>query len=78
MTVMINSSGFNGIPAHANKQLLTGILKGEWGFKGFTVSDWEDVKYLTTRHKIAENYKLIPKKACILCRAFLAAKLFTA
>jgi beta-glucosidase len=57
MTVMINSSGFNGIPAHANKQLLTGILKEEWGFKGFTVSDWEDVKYLTTRHKIAENYK---------------------
>ncbi len=57
MTIMINSSGFNGIPAHANKQLLTGILKGEWGFKGLVVSDWEDVKYLTTRHKVAATYK---------------------
>ncbi len=57
MTVMINSSGFNGIPAHANKQLLTDILKGEMGFQGFTVSDWEDVKYLTTRHKVAATYK---------------------
>lgn len=57
LTVMINSSGFNGIPAHANKQLLTGILKGEMGFQGFTVSDWEDVKYLTTRHKVAATYK---------------------
>ncbi len=57
MTVMINSSGFNGIPAHANKSLLTGILKQEWGFKGFAVSDWEDVKYLTTRHRVAATYK---------------------
>ena len=57
MTVMINSSGFNGIPAHANKALLTGILKNEWGFQGFAVSDWEDVKYLHTRHKVAATYK---------------------
>ena len=57
MTIMINSAGFNGIPAHANKALLTGILKGEWGFKGLVVSDWEDVKYLTTRHKVAATYK---------------------
>ncbi len=57
MTVMINSAGFNGIPAHANKELLTGILKGEMGFQGLVVSDWEDVKYLTSRHKVAATYK---------------------
>ena len=57
MTVMINSAGFNGIPSHANKALITGILKSEWGFKGLVVSDWEDVKYLTTRHKVAATYK---------------------
>ncbi|MEO6758586.1 MAG: glycoside hydrolase family 3 C-terminal domain-containing protein, partial [Saprospiraceae bacterium] len=57
MTIMINSAGFNGIPAHANKQLLTGILKGEMGFQGLVVSDWEDVKYLTSRHKVAASYK---------------------
>ncbi len=63
MTVMINSSGFNGIPAHVNKQLLTDILKGEWKFQGFAVSDWEDVKYLTTRHKVAATYKEAVKMA---------------
>ena len=63
MTVMINSAGFNGIPAHANKQLLTGILKGEMGFQGLVVSDWEDVKYLTSRHKVAATYKEAVKMA---------------
>ena len=57
MSVMVNSSEFNGIPAHVNKQLLTDILKGELKFQGFAVSDWEDVKYLLTRHKVAATYK---------------------
>jgi len=57
MTIMVNSAGFNGIPAHANKELLTSILKGEMAFKGLVVSDWEDIKYLTTRHKVAATYK---------------------
>ena len=42
LTVMINSGEVNGIPGHANKHLLTTVLKEEWGFSGFTVSDWED------------------------------------
>ncbi|HIK86870.1 MAG TPA: beta-glucosidase, partial [Alphaproteobacteria bacterium] len=42
LTVMINSGEVNGIPGHANKYLLTDILKDKWGFSGFTVSDWED------------------------------------
>ncbi len=57
LTVMVNSGAFNGMPAHANKFLLTDILKGEMKFSGFTVSDWEDVKYLYSRHKIAKTYK---------------------
>ncbi len=57
LTAMINSGEFNGIPSHANKQLLTDILKGELGLKGFAVSDWEDVKYLFTRHHVAASYK---------------------
>ena len=39
---MINSGDVNGIPGHANYHLLTEVLKEEWGFDGFTVSDWED------------------------------------
>ncbi len=57
LTVMVNSGAFNGIPAHANKFLLTDILKGEMKFSGFAVSDWEDVKYLYSRHKVAKTYK---------------------
>ena len=41
LTVMINKGEVNGIPGHANKHLLTDVLKEEWGF-GFAVSDWED------------------------------------
>ena len=54
-TIMINSGEVNGIPVHANYALLTKILRGEMGFKGFTVSDWEDVKMLHTTHKVAET-----------------------
>lgn len=40
-TVMVNSGDVNGIPGHANGHYLNDILKGELGFKGFVVSDWE-------------------------------------
>lgn len=52
LTVMINSGEVNGIPGHANKYLLTDILKEKWGFTGFTVSDWED---LINLHKMAQT-----------------------
>ena len=56
-TVMINSAEVDGIPGHANYQYLTTILRGEMGFKGFTVSDWEDIKRLYTRDKLAASEK---------------------
>ena len=52
LTVMINSGEVNGIPGHANKYLLTDVLKDKWGFSGFTVSDWEDFINL---HKVAQT-----------------------
>ena len=52
LTVMINSGEVNGIPGHANKYLLTDLLKDKWGFTGFTVSDWED---LINLHKMAQT-----------------------
>jgi len=54
-TVMINSGEINGIPVHANKYLLTDVLRGELGFKGVAVSDWEDIIRLYTRHKVAST-----------------------
>ncbi|MGY6274800.1 glycoside hydrolase family 3 N-terminal domain-containing protein [Methylomonas sp. MgM2] len=52
-TVMINSAEVDGIPGHANHHYLTEILRGEMGFKGFTVSDWQDIIRLYTRDKMA-------------------------
>lgn len=54
-TVMINSAEVDGIPGHANYHYLTEILRGELGFKGFTVSDWQDIIRLYTRDKMAAS-----------------------
>jgi beta-glucosidase len=56
-TVMVNSAEVDGIPGHANYHYLTTILRGELGFKGFTVSDWEDIKRLYVRDKMAASLK---------------------
>ena len=55
MTLMINSGDVNGVPGHANYHLLTEVLKKDWGFNGFTVSDWEDFIMLETVHSVAET-----------------------
>lgn len=55
--VMVNSGEVNGIPGHANRWLITDLLKGEWGFTGVVVSDWEDIKRLHTRDRVAETPK---------------------
>lgn len=56
-TVMVNSAEIDGIPGHANYHLLTEILRNELNFKGFVVSDWEDIVRLHTRDKMAETPK---------------------
>lgn len=57
LTVMANSGVLNGIPGHSNYYLLTEILKKEWGFEGFVVSDWEDFIMLNTIHRTAKTTK---------------------
>ena len=54
-TIMINSASINGMPLHASKHLLTDLLRGQFGFDGLIVSDWEDVIRLHTRHRVAET-----------------------
>ena len=41
--VMASFSSYNGLKMHENKYLITDVLKGELGFDGFVVSDWEAV-----------------------------------
>jgi beta-glucosidase len=56
-TVMVNSAEINGVPGHVNHHILTDILRDELGFKGFVVSDWEDIKKLVTVWRVAANEK---------------------
>ncbi|MEZ4992069.1 MAG: glycoside hydrolase family 3 N-terminal domain-containing protein [Saprospiraceae bacterium] len=57
MSLMVNSGEISGVPVHASKFMLTDVLRGELGFKGFVVSDWEDIILLHTRHKVASSVK---------------------
>lgn len=54
-SVMVSSGEINGTPVHASKHLITDILKNELGFAGVVVTDWKDIIYLYTRHKVAES-----------------------
>src|SRR6266542_1931342 len=42
-SVMISYSSWNGLKMHANRYLITDVLKGELGFSGFVVSDWNAI-----------------------------------
>ncbi len=61
-TVMSAFQDINGIPAAANRYLLTDILKEQWGFEGFVVSDYDAVCELVA-HGVAENIKEAVEKS---------------
>ena len=56
-TAMVNSASINGMPTHANTELLQGVLREQLGYRGLIVSDWADINYLHTRHKVAPSKK---------------------
>jgi beta-glucosidase len=64
-TVMVNSSEINGVPGHANANLLKNILRGELGFNGVVVSDWGDIKKLVSVHHIVASEKEATKTAVL-------------
>lgn len=45
----------DGVPVHANRWMLEQLLRGEWNFKGFTVSDYDAVAQLQSRHRVAAD-----------------------
>lgn len=57
LSVMVNSASINGIPTHANRELLTGWLKEGLNWDGMIVTDWADVNNLYTREHIAADRK---------------------
>ncbi len=62
-TIMVNSGIINGIPVHANYDLLTSLLKEELGFEGLVVTDWADIENLHRRDRVAVNDKEAIKMA---------------
>jgi beta-glucosidase len=52
-TAMANSASLNGIPVHASHFMLNEVLRNQMGFKGFVVSDWQDVFALNSSYHIA-------------------------
>ncbi|MBM6882157.1 glycoside hydrolase family 3 N-terminal domain-containing protein [Bacteroides caecigallinarum] len=57
LTIMVNSASINGVPVHANKQLLTEWLKEDLAWDGMLITDWADINNLYTREKVAANKK---------------------
>jgi beta-glucosidase len=56
-TIMINSGQINGVPVHANYELMTKLLREELGFKGLIVTDWGDIENLYKRDRVAADNK---------------------
>ena len=57
LSLMTAHNELNGIPCHSNEWLMTDVLRGEWGFEGFVVSDWMDIEHIHDLHATAENLK---------------------
>lgn len=57
LSIMVNSASVNGIPTHADYELLTVWLKEGLNWDGMIVTDWADITNLYTREKIAVDYK---------------------
>jgi beta-glucosidase len=62
-SVMINSGTINGVPAHANYELITDLLKNELEFAGVVVTGWYDIENLYSSDKVAANHKEAIKMA---------------
>ena len=56
-TVMMSHNELNGIPCHTNRWLMQDILRRDWGFEGFVVSDWMDIEHCVDQHFTAKDNK---------------------
>ena len=54
-SLMPSYNEIDGIPSHANRRMLHDVLRGEWGFDGTIVSDWQAVSQLAGRHRVAAD-----------------------
>ncbi len=57
LSLMTAHNELNGIPCHSNEWMMEDVLRKEWGFKGFVVSDWMDIERIHDLHGTAESFK---------------------
>jgi beta-glucosidase len=55
-TFMLGYQAMDGVPITANRWLLNDVLKGEWGFTGMLVTDWDDVGRMVWEQKVCADY----------------------
>ncbi len=63
LSIMAAYNSVDGIPCSANRWLLTEVLRWEWGFKGFVVSDYGSVAGVLYKHRTADKPEIVAKKA---------------
>ncbi len=56
-SIMAAHNEINGVPSHMSKWLMTNVLRNEWNFKGFYVSDWLDIERIDKLHHVAQDMK---------------------
>ena len=54
---MSSYNDYDGVPVSGSKYFLTDLLRKEWGFNGYVVSDSEAVEFLSEKHNVAETYE---------------------
>jgi beta-glucosidase len=54
-SLMPSYNEVDGIPSHANRWMLHDVLRGEWGFDGTIVSDWQAISQMAGRHHVAKD-----------------------
>lgn len=62
-SLMAAYNAIDGVPCHANHWLLTDVLRDDWKFDGFTVSDWSGVNHTHGHHRIASSWE----ESAIVC-----------
>ncbi|NMW32032.1 beta-glucosidase [Altererythrobacter sp. RZ02] len=53
--LMASHGEIDGVPAHADTALLSDLLRDDWGFDGYVVSDWDDVRRIHSLHGVAKD-----------------------
>ena len=68
ISVMASYNEIDGVPSHANRWLLRDVLRNEWGFTGYVVSDYYAIRELTSRPDFHGHFVAHDKPECVHAR----------